>query len=157
MLICPMCKKDLDEPVRVCPRCQADLSLLADYVDNMRDGLSDAERLTRSGRLGEAVWAYLEVLEIEPENAAARKQVGRVVAAVRHFDRTAVGRRWLRRLGRAQRWRDWWAENWLLVVGIGLLCVAACGVGYHFGFRAGLAWQTPQTRDFELTPSSPVL
>ena len=34
---------------------------------------AQAENLTRAGELGEAVWAYLEVLETEPDNAAARQ------------------------------------------------------------------------------------
>ena len=72
-----------------------DLSLLVDYVTNLQDGLSRAEALTRAGELGEAVWAYLEVLEVDPDNATARRQVGKVATAVRQFDQTAPGRRWL--------------------------------------------------------------
>jgi uncharacterized protein YbaR (Trm112 family) len=135
MLICPMCKKELDGPAPACPRCQTDLSLLADYVDRLRDSLDEAEQLTRRGQLGEAVWAYLEVLEVEPENAEARRQVGRVAAAVRHFDRTADGRRWLRQLGRAQRWRDWWEENWWRVAVAAVAGLALFLLGYQLGAR----------------------
>src|SRR3954469_23763206 len=96
MLKCPMCSTRLAEPLgRQCRRCQADISLLAHYVENLREGLTQADAFTRAGELDEAVWAYLAVLEVDPDNAAARRQVGRVATAVRQFDRTAPGRRWL--------------------------------------------------------------
>src|SRR6266852_5890334 len=107
MLTCPMCKKTLPESTQRCPRCSTDLSLLTDYVEHLHDGVARAEDLTRQGHLGEAVWAYLEVLEVDPDNAIARRQVGRVATAVREFDRTAPGRRWLQRLGREARFRHW--------------------------------------------------
>ena len=75
MLTCPMCKKRLRGVERECPTCRTDISLLVDYVDNLRDGLTRAEELTRRGELGEAVWEYLSVLEVDPDNAQARKQV----------------------------------------------------------------------------------
>ncbi len=51
--------------------------------------------MTKAGELGRAVWAYLEILEVDPDNAAAKKQVGQVAAAVRQFDVTAPGRAWI--------------------------------------------------------------
>src|SRR5438105_5905144 len=98
MLTCPMCKKPVAEPARQCPRCATDLSLLADYVTQLEGGLERAEAMTRKGELGEAVWAYLTVLEVDPDNTAARRQVAQVVTAVRQFDEAAPGRRWLSRL-----------------------------------------------------------
>jgi hypothetical protein len=86
MLPCPACTKKLPALVRECPNCRADLSLLVDYVGGLVGGLERAERMTREGRLAEAVWAYLEVLDVDPENAVARRQISRVAAAVRHFD-----------------------------------------------------------------------
>jgi hypothetical protein len=83
------------------------VSLLATYVEDLDSGLSRAESLTRAGELGEAVWAYLEVLEVDPDNETARRQVGRVAAAVRQFDRLAQGRRWLDRLQTRARFRQW--------------------------------------------------
>jgi hypothetical protein len=109
MLTCPnpTCGKKLATLQRECPRCRTDLSLLVDYVDHLQDGLARAEALTRAGELGEAVWAYLGVLEVDPDNAAARRQVGQVVTAVRQFDDTVPGRRWLRKVRRQARFRTW--------------------------------------------------
>src|SRR5438270_8554773 len=106
MLTCPMCKKAVEGLVSHCPRCATDLTLLVDYVAHRQEGLARAEALTRDGKLGDAVWAYLEVLEVDPENAAARRQVGQVVTAVRQFDRAAPGRRWLRRRRRQDQFRQ---------------------------------------------------
>src|SRR5438067_7175017 len=105
MLQCPQCTKPLRELVRRCPSCQADLDLLVDYVSHLNGGLERAENLVRAGELGEAVWAYLEVLEVDPDNASARRQVGNVAAAVRVFDQTSEGRRWRKRLEREKRFR----------------------------------------------------
>jgi hypothetical protein len=141
MLNCPMCKKAVPENSRFCPRCSTDLSLLSDYVNHLHVGLERAEDLTRQGQLGEAVWAYLEVLEVDPENSTARKQVGAVATAVRQFDRAAPGRRWLdklRRQARFRRWLDAWdAQRSLratavVVAGVALL-VGTFILGYYCG------------------------
>jgi hypothetical protein len=141
MLICPMCKKELAEWSSECPRCRADLSILVDYVGHLQDGLARADELTRQGELGEAVWAYLEVLEVDPDNAQARRQVSKVATAVRQFDRAAFGRRWLQRLQRqalVRRWLASWEEglsswSWPLVLLIGLLLALSLLVGYGLG------------------------
>lgn len=144
MLTCPMCKKSLADATRHCPRCSTDLTLLVDYVKHQEEGLARAERLTRAGQLGDAVWAYLEVLEVDPENAAARKQVGQVVTAVRQFDRAAPGRRWLEKLRKREQFRRW-LEGWsakrqvkiALVTLIGAALLASAFVaGYYLGKRA---------------------
>jgi hypothetical protein len=137
MLLCPMptCKKPLARLSPTCPNCQADLSLLVDYVKNLQAGLDTAEERTRAGDLGGAVWAYLEVLEVDPDNSEARRQVGQVTAAVRQFDRSAPGRRWRWRLERRARFRHavttwagdpvtwatfcWWLLVFLLVLALG--------------------------------------
>jgi hypothetical protein len=144
MLTCPMCKKSVRPATRECPTCRTDLSLLVEYVDGLEDGLAKAEALTRAGELGEAVWAYLAVLEVDPDNAEAKRQVGQVAAAVRQFDRIALGRRWLDRLRRRARFRHW-AESWgrngqgpfwvAFVVGTALL-LAALALGWLLGLRA---------------------
>ncbi len=95
---CPQCSKQLREITRRCPSCQADLDLLFDYVGQLQGGLQRAENLTKAGELGQAVWAYLEVLEVDPDNAAARKQVSQVATAVRQFDLVMPGPRWARGL-----------------------------------------------------------
>lgn len=141
MLTCPMCKKTVPQRSRTCPRCTTDLTLLSDFVDHLQDGLSKAEALTREGQLGPAVWAYLEVLEIDPENPTARSQVGQVVTAVRQFDSAAPGRRWTERLRRNARFRQWldtWNSQRQMRVGaaivVGLLVLAGTFMlGYYFG------------------------
>src|SRR4051794_15959287 len=92
---CPQCNKPLRGLVRRCPWCQADLDLLVDYVSHLRGKLDRAADLTRVGELGQAVWTYLEILEVDPDNTAAKKQVAQVATAVRQFDSTAPGRKWL--------------------------------------------------------------
>jgi len=102
-----MCKKTLPSLGKECPSCKADVSLLVTYVEDLDNSLVRAESLTRAGELGEAVWAYLEVLETDPDNETARRQVGRVAAAVRQFDRLAQGRRWLDKLQTRAQFRQW--------------------------------------------------
>lgn len=144
MIKCPMCSAANDDTARDCRRCKADLALLADYVSHLVDGLGQAEALTRAGELGEAVWAYLAVLEIDPDNATARRQVGKVVTAVRQFDETAPGRRWLTSIRKQSWWRRWlsggedgdggllgWTLAFILLIGTGYL-------SYSWGYHAGV-------------------
>jgi hypothetical protein len=138
MLTCPWCKKTTPARERECASCHADLTLLVDYVENLAGGLVKAEELTRAGQLGEAVWAYLEVLEVDPDNAVARRQVGRVATAVRQFDLAAPSRRWVRQLRRRSRFRRWlaaWNEgdsSWSSVLWL-LLVLAALALGFVMG------------------------
>ncbi|MFO0878313.1 MAG: hypothetical protein U0840_13305 [Gemmataceae bacterium] len=144
MIKCPMCREMLPEDARRCRKCQTDLALLADYVTHLRDGLGEAERLTREGELGEAVWAYLSVLEVDPDNTTARRQVGKVATAVRQFDHTAPGRRWLRSIQKEGRWRRWmagWQErdntsgwSWIALF---LLYFGSVLGAYYLGVHAG--------------------
>jgi hypothetical protein len=90
-----MCNKPLRELTRRCPSCQADLDLLVDYGSFLSGGLQRADNLVKAGDLSQAIWAYLEVLEVDPDNPAARKQIGQVVTAVRQFDQQSP----LRRMG----------------------------------------------------------
>jgi hypothetical protein len=115
MLTCPMCKKSFASGSRECPSCRADLSLLVGFIDNLQGGVERAAEHTRAGRLGDAVWAYLEVLEVDPDHPAARQQVGQVVMAVRQFDRIAPSRRWLRHLEKEKRHKERWERlrTWL--------------------------------------------
>jgi hypothetical protein len=136
---CPQCTKPLAELARECPYCRANLDLLVAYVSQLQTGLERAERLTREGELDEAVWAYLAVLEVDPDNATARRQVGRVATAVRQFDRTAPGRRWLARFrgedpdeGLAAR-----VARWLWLALVLVLVAGAFLLGFAWGGHAG--------------------
>jgi hypothetical protein len=86
MLTCPMCKKSLPRGTTPCSRCRADLSLLVEFMDNLDEHLNKAEAAMKAGELGEAVWAYMNVLETDPEHPVAVKQVRQVATAVRQFD-----------------------------------------------------------------------
>ena len=145
MLTCPMCKKKLRGLEKECQNCRTDVSLLVHYVEDLRDGLARAEELTRAGELGEAVWAYLAVLEVDPDNATARRQVGQVATAVRQFDQTAPGRRWRKKLHNRTRLRRWvatWGGDGDATSGLlssmlwGLLVFGALMIGYAFGVRS---------------------
>jgi hypothetical protein len=112
----------------------ADLDLLVDYVSHLQGGLERADNLTRAGELGQAVWAYLEVLEVDPDNPTARRQVGQVATAVRQFDRSAPGRRWLHTM----RAGFFDLENGKLMFALRILLVAvlmfvAFAIGYGVG------------------------
>src|SRR3954470_11128975 len=143
MITCPMCKKKLTTaaPPKECPFCKCDISLLVDYVQHLREGLVQADAYTRAGELGEAVWAYLEVLELDPDNTTARRQVGKVVTAVRQFDQTAPGRRFLKRLQKQTRFRRWMARmnedgelsGWFSSLGWFILIVGALVLGFVLG------------------------
>lgn len=125
---CPQCTKPLHEIVRRCPSCQADLDLLVDYVSHLQGGLERAENLVKAGELGQAIWAYLEVLEVDPDNATARKQIGLVVTAVRQFDMVMPGRRWANGLPPLvpKEPRPWW--HWAIFAG-GVLLAFVVGFG----------------------------
>jgi tetratricopeptide repeat protein len=135
---CPQCNKPLVELTRRCPSCMADLDLLVDYVSHLEGGLVRANNLTRAGELGQAVWAYLEVLEVDPDNPTARYQIGQVATAVRQFDRTAPGRRWLHGMrnglfGDPEKSPLLFGVRLVLVV---LLLLLAFSLGYSFGNRS---------------------
>ena len=132
MLQCPQCAKPLRELSRRCPSCQADLDLLVDYVGNLQSGLERAESLVRLGELGQAVWAYLEVLEVDPDNAPARKQVSQVATAVRQFDHVTPGRRWANNLPPLPPTRPAWPA-WLRWTLVGTAIVLAFSAGFLFG------------------------
>jgi hypothetical protein len=164
MLTCPMCKKKLRGLEKECLNCRTDVSLLVEYVENLREGLEQAEAYTRQGELGEAVWAYLAVLEVDPDNAKARRQVGQVATAVRQFDRTVPGRRWLKRLQKQTRFRRWLANwtaegngtTWLNFILWFLLLLVAFLVGYYAGTTAPRANPAPeQQAPAEPAPAEP--
>jgi hypothetical protein len=146
MIKCPMCREMLSDNARQCRKCQTDLSLLSDYTSHLRDGLSRAETSTRAGELGDAVWAYLAVLEVDPDNATARRQVGKVVTAVRQFDHTAPGRRWAKAVHKEGRYRRWLASmeegesnlsgilSWVVLF---LIFFGGVAAAYYLGYSNG--------------------
>jgi predicted TPR repeat methyltransferase len=83
MLTCPMCRTELAEPAPRCPRCQTDLSLLADFVTDLATLLQKADGHRKAGELAAAVQAYLAVLDVDPANAVARSAIGPALLAVR--------------------------------------------------------------------------
>ena len=122
MFTCPLCQKPLETKSPICPRCAADLSLLVDVMHGCEEGLSRADSHLRAGELSEAVTAYLHVLEVDPDNPTARRQVSQVVTAVRQFDRRAPPPLWLR-----WRWASW-PMVWLVI---------GCVIGYIVGRYLG--------------------
>jgi hypothetical protein len=136
-----MCEKAVPERDKVCGKCGTDVSLLVNYVDDLEVGLRQADSFTRRGELGDAVWKYLEVLEMDPDNAQARRQVGRVATAVRQFDEKAPGRRWFKKLQKQNRWRRFMSNmnsdgdmgGWLTNVFWIILVLSALVFGYLLG------------------------
>jgi len=87
MLTCPVCKKQLADPAPQCPRCQADLSVLADLMKDVRTLLDKAAAQARDGQLGAAVKTYLDVLDVDPANAVAHAALGDVLTVIRGAER----------------------------------------------------------------------
>jgi|SRR5438094_6284852 len=90
MLTCPLCKKEVEAPARACPRCKADLSLLADLVADVQKLLARAETHRKAGELAPAVDAYLAVLDVDPTNADARAALGPVLRGIHTARRLAA-------------------------------------------------------------------
>jgi hypothetical protein len=99
MITCPQCKKTVAVPIQRCGSCQTDLTLLSGFVHGLAGTVDKAEALLRAGELAAAVREYLAILEVDPENAVARKRVAELAAIVRHFDRPPRKRqrRWKRK------------------------------------------------------------
>ena len=140
---CPQCAKPLREFTRRCQSCQADLDLLVDYVSHLQGGLQRAENLTRAGELGQAIWAYLEVLEVDPDNPQARKQIGDIITAIRQFDTTIPGRRFA--LGLPPQLpnapQPWW--HWA-IIGVGIFLAFVIG---NIAARTPYPTFTPPEKD----------
>ena|ERR1043165_3470885 len=140
---CPQCTKPLREFSRRCPSCQADLDLLVDYVSHLQGGLDRADNLVKAGELGQAMWAYLEVLEVDPDNSQARKQVGTIVTAVRQFDTIPPGRRWAKGLPPLPPPAG---PSWGWIVAGVCVCLLCLGIGIPIGMAiAGyeFSWPAP--------------
>src|SRR5262245_53413367 len=130
-LTCPMCKKALEARANSCPRCRTDLTLLVDFMSNLDEHLTKADEALKKGELGDAVWAYLNVLETDPDHAVARRQVSKVATAVRQFDDAKrTGRNGTMMFGAG------------LVVAVLLLLGGTFYLGYQFGTQGGAATST---------------
>jgi hypothetical protein len=159
MLTCPMCKKGVREDNRECPTCRTDLGLLVDYLSDLDGTLDKADDLTRRGELGQAVWAYLEVLEVDPDNPEAKRQIGQVATAVRQFDEVSEGRRWAHRIRKQAKIRklkediiDVTPRGWAILAGGLILMGVMLLVGFGWGFQAAMS--APSTPTAPETPPS---
>lgn len=132
MLTCPMCKKALEPRTSPCPRCRAELTLLVDFMSNLDEHLNKADAAIKAGELGDAVWAYLNVLESDPEHPVAKKQVLKVATAVRQFDEAK--RTGLRNI-------------FLLGAGFTLAAILLAGSVFYGGYMLG---------EWRATPKQPV-
>ena len=90
MLTCPLCKNNVAPPARACPRCKADLSLLADLLADVQTLLARAEAHRKAGEIAPAVDAYLGVLDVDPTNADARAALGPVLRGIHTAQRVAA-------------------------------------------------------------------
>ena len=152
MLTCPMCKKGVRDDHRECPTCRTDLGLLVDYLADLDGTLEKADDCTRRGELGQAVWAYLQVLEVDPDNPEAKRQIAQVVTAVRQFDEVMPGRRWVDRLRKQAKIRklkedivDVTPRGWAVLAGGLILMAVMLLVGFGWGFQAAVSIPAPQT------------
>jgi hypothetical protein len=78
------------------------------------------------------------VLDVDPDNATARKQVSQVVTAVRQFDHLTPGRRWTNNLPPLPAAKPAWA-SWLRWALVGTAVVLAFSAGFLFG-RFPIEW-----------------
>ncbi len=138
---CPQCQTILSAPARRCPKCQADLDLLADLADRLRIGLDKADSHLRDGNLHGAMWSYLHVLETDPDNPLARRQVAQVVTAVRQFDLSTPERRKAAGLPPEVTKGALWRRTILGVVVGALLFTGTFSMGFLAGMRAN--WNAP--------------
>src|SRR5258708_5928825 len=129
MLTCPMCKKTLEPRTNPCSRCRADITLLVDFMGNLDEHLNKAEAAIKAGEIGDAVWAYLNVLETEPDHPVAKKQVLKVATAIRQFDEAK--RTGLRNI-------------FLLGAGFALAAVLLAGSVFYGGYMLGEWRATPK-------------
>ncbi len=147
-----MCKKGVREDHRECPTCRTDLGLLVDYLADLDGTLDKADELTRQGELGQAVWAYLEVLEVDPDNLEAKRQIAQVVTAVRQFDEVSAGRQWAHRIRKQAKIRrlkediiDVTPRGWAILAGGLILMGIMLLVGFGWGFQAAVSVPATQT------------
>ena len=124
--------------------------MLVDYVSHLEEGLQRADNLTKAGELHQAVQAYLAVLEVDPDNPTARRQVGHVATAVRQFDRTSPSNRWLKRLRSLVHDPE---ERALVSLARGLVAIVLVVLAFTLGYNmapSGVEGPPPKTAEPEL-------
>lgn len=87
MFTCPMCKAELAESATRCNRCQADVSLLSQFISGTSASLARADEHRRRGELAAAVQGYFDVLDVDPANVEARAALGPILRAIPSLNR----------------------------------------------------------------------
>jgi hypothetical protein len=149
---CPQCNKPLATLVRRCPTCQADLDLLVDFAGQLQRGIEKADALARSGDLPKSIWAYLEVLEADPDNPTARRQVAQVVTAIRQFDLSSPERRRAAGLPPEEPKKSLWRDVGLKVTLAVLLFAGIFSMGFLAGARSSFVAAPSREKGDEALP-----
>ena len=151
MPACPQCNREYNVLAKECPSCKADLTLLVDHTKQLELGLEKADEWTRTGELGRATWAYLAVLEVDPNNPKARKQISRIATAVRQFDTSTSKQRWAF-LGKPTGNS---VLTWILLILLILLVPGAWGMGWYLGWTGWyISLPTPSTNQIPADPDN---
>lgn len=82
-----MCKAELAESATRCNRCQADVSLLSQFISGTSASLARADEHRRRGELAAAVQGYFDVLDVDPANVEARAALGPILRAIPSLNR----------------------------------------------------------------------
>ena len=98
-------------------------------MGNLDEHLNKAEAALKAGDLGDAVWAYLNVLETDPEHPVAKRQVMKVATAVRQFDEAK---------------RTGLRNVFLLGAGFALAALLLAGSVFYGGYMLGEWRATPK-------------
>ncbi len=106
-MTCPLCQKEIDPPAAECPRCRADVSLLADHLTTVRDQVSDAAH-PKAAEVATALSNFLELAAYDPNHAEARIALSPLMGA--------------------RRTRNWWFMFAMLI-----WTICAFGVGTWCG------------------------
>lgn len=90
MLTCPLCQKEIDPPAATCPRCRADLALLADHIDEVHAYLSRDGDHPNALATAVSLRTYLEAHAADPTNAEAKAALGPIMPLISTAGRSGV-------------------------------------------------------------------